>query len=329
MALRINFCDFWPTFPQETNFFLSFLEKYFDVTLHENPDYLFYSVYGNNHLKYNDCIKILYTGENIVPDFNLCDYAIGFHHLDFDDRYMRFPLYVYYQWEYKEYLKNRPYLFENTDNNNAFLHKRKFCNFIFSNNVNSDPMRDLFFHELCKYKKVDSGGRHLNNIGHPVVDKMEFIKDYKFTIAFENSSVPGYTTEKLIEPIIMNSLPIYYGNPLVHYDFNIDSMIYLNGAGDIQRAIEEIIFLDKNDKAYLEILNRPKAKNDNNPGIWEEKLLVFMKNIFSQELSHARRKPEYGFTKYYFEELKLQSDLLAKRKKRNKFRSRLRSLIKI
>ena len=40
---------------------------------------------------------------------------------------------------------------------------------MYSNNINSDPVRDLFFRQLSKYRKVDSGGRHLNNIGGPVV----------------------------------------------------------------------------------------------------------------------------------------------------------------
>ena len=45
-----------------------------------------------------------------------------------------------------------------------------------------------------------------------VSNKMDFIKDYKFVISFENSSNPGYTTEKLIEPMLVNSIPIYWGN---------------------------------------------------------------------------------------------------------------------
>ena len=74
--------------------------------------------------------------------------------------------------------------------------------------------------KLSKYKRVDSGGRHLNNIGGPVDDKLEFQKDYKFSIAFENSAFPGYLTEKLPEAVIAQTLPIYWGDKLVHRDFN-------------------------------------------------------------------------------------------------------------
>ena len=34
------------------------------------------------------------------------------------------------------------------------LVNRKFCNFVYSNKKNADPIRDKFFFELSKYKKV-------------------------------------------------------------------------------------------------------------------------------------------------------------------------------
>ena len=45
-----------------------------------------------------------------------------------------------------------------------------------------------FFHKLNEYKKVDSGGKYLNNIGKPVVDKMDFIKIH---LDPDNSNVIG------------------------------------------------------------------------------------------------------------------------------------------
>jgi hypothetical protein len=88
------------------------------------------------------------------------------------DRHLRFPLYLLYkgydQLTYKQIDKKT-------------VLNRKFCNFVYSNVSWADPFRDKFFHELSKYKSIDSGGRHLNNIGGPVPDKMTFIKDYKFS----------------------------------------------------------------------------------------------------------------------------------------------------
>jgi alpha(1,3/1,4) fucosyltransferase len=121
VIFKINFCDFWPGF-EEDNYFLTFLNNHFNVVVDHNPDYLFYSVYGYNHLKYTDCIKILYTEENFVPDFNLCDYALGFHYLEFGDRYMRFTLYLVYPG-FSE-LQNKMIMGEGA------LLNRKFYNFI-------------------------------------------------------------------------------------------------------------------------------------------------------------------------------------------------------
>jgi len=325
--IKVAFCDFWPGFG-ENNLFLSFLSKHFPIIIDDKPDYLFYSVYGNSHLKYDNCVKILYTGENMVPDFNLCDYALGFHYLEFDDRYLRFPLFAYYQWYYERLYQNGDIIFPELHTDESLI-KRKFCNFIYSNNVNSDPIRDHFFHELSEYKRVDSGGRHLNNIGGPVKNKLDFVKDYKFTIAFENSSVPGYTTEKLLEPIIAKSLPIYHGNPLVFQDFVPGSFIRLEQRDDIPEIINEIITLDENDDKYLSLLKRNKFQPENNLANWENILKSFFDHIFNQPYEAAFRRSRYGFNTNYVGGLKLQAHLLDKQRRVNSLKSIIKKLFPI
>lgn len=318
--IKINFSDFWPGF-EDNNLLMKFLERHFPVVIDDKPDYLFYSVYGSKHFQKDNCIKILFTGENLVPDFNLCDYALGFHYMDFGDRYMRFPLYVYYQWYYHSLYPDGVPIQDSVD-----IARRKFCNFVYSNNVNSDPIRDAFFYELSKYKKVDSGGRHLNNIGFPVKDKLTFIRDYKFTIAFENSMVPGYTTEKMLEPIIAASLPVYFGNPVVNLDFDPESFIWLEDKNDLRNVINEIIRLDTNDVEYLKILRRYKFKEDNNPDKWEEKLKLFVANIFEQPKSSAYRRSAYGFSKFYLGNATLMSQLLSRRNRRNSIKAGIKNI---
>ena len=88
--------------------------------------------------------------------------------------------------------------------------KSKFCSMVVSSK-DSKP-RINFFKALTALKKVDSGGGYLNNIGSPVVDKQDFIKDYKFVISFENESYPGYLTEKLFDILLVKSIPIYWGD---------------------------------------------------------------------------------------------------------------------
>ena len=147
-----------------------------------NPDFVISDCFNSDFLRYN-CVRILLMGENITPDFNLFDYAVAFDHLEYGDRYLRVPLYAF-QNEFSDAMDK--HLRKEED----FLRREKFCNFIFSDSALADRMRVDIFNELEKYKRIDSGGALLNNIGYRVKNKMDFMKDYKFSIAFENSSKP-------------------------------------------------------------------------------------------------------------------------------------------
>ena len=214
--IKVQFADFWGEFNPYDNFIINVLKQNYDVLVADSPDYLFFSTFGYSHLKYN-CVKIMFVGENVVPDFNLCDYAIGFDFLDFGDRYMRLPLFMVFD-SFKELSKPKEVTAEH-------VLKRKFCSIVVSNARLSNSIRERFFRLLSEYKQVDSGGRLWNNVGGPVADKHKFISNYKFNIAFENSSVLGYTTEKIMDAMVANTVPIYWGNRWVERDFNKCSFI--------------------------------------------------------------------------------------------------------
>jgi hypothetical protein len=112
---------------------------------------------------------------------------------------------------------------------------------------------------LSKYKKVDSGGRHMNNLGYLVEDKRKFQSEYKFSIAFENNAYrpeyEWYITEKPMEAMIVNSIPLYSGGSKISEDFNTKSLVNMHDFKDEDDMIEYIIELDKNDNLYLEKLN--------------------------------------------------------------------------
>ena len=126
----------------------------------------------------------------------------------------------------------------------------------------------------------------MNNIGFPVEDKLEFIKDYKFVIAFENSSFPGYTTEKLIEPFLSDSIPVYWGNPVVGKDFNTNSFINIKDTAQFDEAINKIVELDNDDEKYLAMLNEPCFVNYKIPEEFsEESILKFFDYIIQDSKS--------------------------------------------
>ena len=289
IRIKIDFVDFYGNFNKMDNFIMRTLRLKYDVEISDNPDYLFFSTFGYKHLHYN-CVKIMFIGENIAPDFNLCDYALGFDYIQFGDRYMRFPLYCTYECFASigdDILK--------TDN---FLLNRKFCSMVVSNNRHSSPHRERFFKLLSEYKKVDSGGRFLNNVGAPVADKLQFVSQYKFNIAFENSSVLGYTTEKIMEPMTVNTLPIYWGNPLVDKDFNPKSFVNVHDFSSMEDAVQYVVDLDNDDVKYLHMVHaekvlEPMIKN------WKENLLFFLSNIIGKPLDEAKYLTSYGHQDIY------------------------------
>ena len=175
----------------------------------------------------------------------------------------------------------------------AELLNRKFCSFVVSNAAFGDPMRKRFFERLSKYKKVDSGGRWMNNVGGSVKDKLAFCRGYKFNIAFENSAYPGYTTEKIMEAYAAETVPIYYGNPTIETDFRPESMVRVKDESDIERAVEEVIRLDNDDAAYLAKC-RERCFAESDPLVYEKKLESFLVHIFDQPLEAARRRCFYG-----------------------------------
>ncbi|MFP6238480.1 fucosyltransferase, partial [Helicobacter pylori] len=98
--LKIAVANWWggtEEFKKSTLYFI--LSQHYTITLHQNPnkpsDLVFGSPIGSARkiLSYQNAKRVFYTGENEVPNFNLFDYAIGFDELDFNDRYLRMPLY--------------------------------------------------------------------------------------------------------------------------------------------------------------------------------------------------------------------------------------------
>ncbi|MCO5287774.1 MAG: glycosyltransferase family 10 [Chitinophagaceae bacterium] len=163
--------------------------------------------------------------------------------------------------------------------------KTKFACMVVSNGACKE--RNQFFEMLNRYKKVDSGGKYLNNVGGPVKDKVEFIKEYKFVLAFENSSYPGYTTEKIVEPMLVNSLPIYWGNPVINRDFNPKSFVNIHDYNSFDDAIETIIQIDKDEELYRKYLSEPFFEGNIFPadmefGYFQDKLVEIVNLILNQ-----------------------------------------------
>lgn len=298
MKIKIGFSDFHKGFNKYDNFWIKTLQKLYGfdaIEVTNNPDYLFYSCFGFEHLKY-ECIKIFYTGENIVPDFNLCDYAIGFHEINFNDRYMRMPLYHTYDRAYRSALQKHL-------NDDSFYLERKFCCSVISNAL-ADSERAQMLSLLDGYKKVDNGGGFRNNVGGKVKDKLEFETHYKFTICFENSSTIGYTTEKLLEGFAGGGIPIYWGNPNVGEEFNEKAFINCNRFSSFESVLEYIKELDNDNEKYLKIVKEPIFTSKPEKGEYDylqRNIEIFLQNIFESKYEDAYRRCRTGIGANYIQ----------------------------
>ena len=243
-----------------------------------DADLLIYSDFGEQHWSFRG-LKVYITGENMVPDFDQCDLAFSPVEDLHNQRCIRLPYYAQVlptmgslvrgpEWQPQSYV-NRP----------------RFCSFVASNPRGS--FRNAFFKKLNRIKKVDSAGRHFNNYGSPVVDKLAFLKDYRFNLAFENSQSPGYVTEKLIDPLLMGCIPIYWGAPDVTRDFNQACMINVSIFSNFEEAIEYILIVNADNTLRLQYLATPPFHQNQNPECLSDSYLI--KPIL--KLIHSDAKP--------------------------------------
>ena len=290
--LRLKFVDFWGDMNKpEGNYFYEILSRKYDVEFSDEPDIVFFSNYGNEYLKYK-CTRVFFSAENQKPDFIACDYAIGFEYLE-DPRYLRFPLWALYYLGYIKWL-NSPKL-DLPEAAGAIEQrwkaKKKFCCFIVSNS--RCKKRNDFFITLNKVKTVDSAGRYLNNMGHVLeggsAEKLAFIREYKFVISFENEAYPGYTTEKVFEPLLADCIPIYWGNPSVETDFNKKRILNYDDFTSEEQLINRILEIDSDDNLALDIV-KEKCFTEGNTSIdqYESKLQGFLYDIITNK---DKKKP--------------------------------------
>ena len=307
--ITISFCDWWNSeycggiFDIHNNFFTNLLREYSNnyiikpVNPNENPDILFYSIFGNSHESYQAKRKIFFSGEPYSQREN-ADFNITFDKNSLNNT--RLPLWLCY------INNNNIHSFINRKYNDNILNEKiKFCSFIASG-PGLENNRKEFVDKLMKYKNVDCGGQYLNNIGYNVplgIDcsgKIEHNNSYKFAMAFESKCYPGYVTEKICDIFKSNTVPIYWGTNDVVKDFNPSSFINANDFTNFDELIEYIIKIDNDDDLYLQFFKQPVFSkqwidifNDHNKCFFKntaDKIIGNNKNLFDSFNNINREK---------------------------------------
>jgi len=293
--VSLNFIDF-PA--QSRAFFLDLLSPHYDFTFDDTPDFLFFSHIGHRHRLYN-CTKIFHTQEKYWPNWKECDYAAVSVLVD-DPRSAYLPIYAF---------DGRPEKLVRTsvpDPVAVRASKPHFCSLLCAYVDRTVRRREQFFHALNRLRKVDSAGRALNNTGYrlPTGDryqvKVDWLAGYRFNIAFENTRRAGWCTEKLVDPLHVNTIPIYWGDPRVKEFFNPESFICRDDFSSDHELAEYVLHVDDTPELYAKYIQAPPfPKNVPNSAYDMNTLLAFFDRIFRQpQRPVAQRRWFFGLTKW-------------------------------
>jgi alpha(1,3/1,4) fucosyltransferase len=286
----VLFTDMWDSFNPAHNMFTLMLEeaaKNFEKKVQiqgvdegslggRKPNCILFGPFGSGWKKpeYKEIPKIHYTGENTEPIAGEKVFLnLGYQHADFmDERYIRLPLWMleidWFGADMEQIRNPKPLPVDRVTQvyPEEISEKKKFCAFVVTNPTN--PIRNNAFHALSQYKRVDSAGRLFNNIGNELfsemggggggeLKKLEFLKHYKFCLAYENASSQGYTTEKYLHAKAAGCIPIYWGDPKFERDFDPAGCIDAREITSPEQLIAAVKKIDENPSLYLKAFAIP------------------------------------------------------------------------
>lgn len=242
--------DYWPRHdPSSDPIAKQFLAQ--GLSLGEDvrtTDLTLASVFGRKHWNARGRV-VLFSGEAYFRD-EFADYTVDCRFSGASNHF-RFPLWAY----------NCMGAEGSSLSADPTRERRRFCNFTYSNP--RSQIRNAFFELLNAKKPVDSLGSLMNNrvdtrlAGRTDLDwhstKNDVLSDYRFTIAFENTELPGYTTEKIVDAWLAGSVPIYWGNPAFTIDFTPDSCLSLYEAGSLDKLVAQVLEAENEPERYAQL----------------------------------------------------------------------------
>lgn len=92
-------------------------------------------------------------------------------------------------------------------------------------------------HEIIsKVTNIDVFGFAYNKLDN----KIDGLKDYRFSITVENAKEDYYFTEKLIDCFVTGTIPIYWGCPSIGNFFDTNGIITFNTVGELQEILNNL-----------------------------------------------------------------------------------------
>ena len=123
------------------------------------------------------------------------------------------------------------------DNNYGLYDKSKNISMIYSDKkqIEGHKLR----HEVANNfnDKIDLYGRGTSK---PILQKEDALIDYRYSVTIENTKQENYITEKLIDSLVVGTIPIYWGCPNLAKFFNMDGIITFNNIDELKNIIPQL-----------------------------------------------------------------------------------------
>lgn len=243
------------------------------------PDIVLAST-GDSCLQWKGIPRITVLGENIQNDQQMYLQDLSeistllLHCVKINITLQNMHYYPFWVTSFGERRVHKPRdLIRRSNGADILRQKSRFCAFMYSH---ASPARDRLFNLINRYKAVDVLGpypdfgqktdRFVYNDNVTFYDlAVEHYKPYKFVISGENSPGSGYITEKIVNAMLANSIPIYIGAPDIIDTFNPESFLNANTMTD-EDLLHALTKLDEDDAAYVDMLNKYWFPENKLPG---------------------------------------------------------------
>lgn len=133
------------------------------------------------------------------------------------------------------------------------IYDKKLNTTIIASNKQWTPGHRLRHDVIAKYGDLfdnvrRGGSNHDKFQNHGDEYKLNFLKDYRFSVEIENAVIPGYFTEKLIDCMRSGTIPIYRGDPDISDLFDMNGVIVFNELDELSailKTADEDLYVSK------------------------------------------------------------------------------------
>lgn len=260
--------NFWPGFTLDSGFLNYLLRQVFDsievVENEDSADIVVSSVFTTKRPRHPER-TICFIWENVRPDYNLCAYSISGDFDSYNGRNCRLPLW-YPQLQWPGFVAGTTvsahsnHGFEAPVDIDSLLRPRRprklggsdlFCSFVASA---FEPHRMFCVERLMTIGHVDVFG----NCGAPLrMSKYDILPRYRFNLCFENSSFPGYYTEKVLHAWAGGCVPLYFSDQGYAADFNPKAILNRIDFRSIDEFVDHVATVNNSPSAYNELFEQP------------------------------------------------------------------------